>query len=185
MDEIGRGTSTYDGISIAWAVAEYLVSNNEKPKTLFATHYHELQELETNFPRQIRNFHMAVSDDQGEPVFLHTILPGGASHSFGVAVAKLAGIPEVVIKRANELLEELETRGTGEEETLPADRQGVKNEVAYVPQQINLADHVIHKELEQVDIARMTPLEALNMLAELKEKLQLFTKENKKYLEAD
>lgn len=110
MDEIGRGTSTYDGISIAWAVAEYLISNKERPKTLFATHYHELQALEDRFPNQIHNFHMAVSDDRGEPVFLHTILPGGASHSFGVAVAKLAGIPEEVINRANELLGELKKK---------------------------------------------------------------------------
>ena len=105
MDEIGRGTSTYDGISIAWAVAEYLVTNGEyKPKTLFATHYHELQTLEKQFPLNIRNFHMAVSNDQGEPVFLHTLMPGGASHSFGVAVAKLAGIPESVVKRAGEII---------------------------------------------------------------------------------
>src|SRR4029077_17426904 len=98
-------TSTYDGISIAWAVAEYLVTNGkEKPKTLFATHYHELQALEDTY-KQIKNYHMAVSDDKGEPVFLHTILPGGASHSFGVAVAKLAGIPDPIVKRAKELLE--------------------------------------------------------------------------------
>jgi DNA mismatch repair protein MutS len=183
MDEIGRGTSTYDGISIAWAVAEYLVSNNENPKTLFATHYHELQALENKFPRQIRNFHMAVSDDQGEPVFLHTIFPGGASHSFGVAVAKLAGIPQEVIVRANELLEELEKRG-GQKNSISDSPVSIKTE-EYISRQINLTDHLIHKELEHVDIARMTPLEALNFLAELKEKLQLFTKEDKKYLEAD
>src|SRR5205814_1094190 len=111
MDEIGRGTSTYDGISIAWAVAEYLVTNSKiPPKTLFATHYHELQVLEEQYPSQIKNFHMSVASEKGEPIFLHTILPEGASHSFGVAVAKLAGIPELVIKRANELLKELEKR---------------------------------------------------------------------------
>ncbi|HWY79943.1 MAG TPA: DNA mismatch repair protein MutS [Candidatus Sulfotelmatobacter sp.] len=178
MDEIGRGTSTYDGISIAWAVAEYLVTNGkEKPKTLFATHYHELQVLEERHSEQIRNYHMAVSDEQGEPVFLHTILPGGASHSFGVAVAKLAGIPDPIIKRANELLEELEKRDDKQQE--------VSSRKIYAPQQINLADRLIHKELEQLDIAQITPLEALNILAALKEKLQLFTKENIKYLEAD
>jgi DNA mismatch repair protein MutS len=181
MDEIGRGTSTYDGISIAWAVAEYLVSNKEKPKTLFATHYHELQALVEHYPQSIRNYHMAVSNSEGEPVFLHTILSGGASHSFGVAVAKLAGIPDPIIKRAKELLEELEkNRGDNH---LVSPTKISKEE--YIPQQINLADHLIHKELESLDIARMTPLEALNVLAELKEKLQLFTKENKKYLEAD
>ncbi|HSX10034.1 MAG TPA: DNA mismatch repair protein MutS [Candidatus Saccharimonadales bacterium] len=184
MDEIGRGTSTYDGISIAWAVAEYLVSNKEKPKTLFATHYHELQALEEQYPKRIKNYHMSVSDDKGEPVFLHTILPGGASHSFGVAVAKLAGIPEQVIKRANELLKELESRGKAKVDFVSENAEGV-----YLSHptgvQINLADHLIHKELENLDIARMTPLEALNVLADLKEKLQLFTKENKKYIEAD
>lgn len=199
MDEIGRGTSTYDGISIAWAVAEYLVSNKEKPKTLFATHYHELQTLEDKYPKSIRNYHMAVSDDQGEPVFLHTILPGGASHSFGVAVAKLAGIPDPIIKRAKELLEELEARGKSEGESkitagasLPldpklsgADYKSAPSEKKEKFMQINLADHLIHKELENLNIARMTPLEALNVLAELKEKLQLFSKENKKYLDTD
>jgi DNA mismatch repair protein MutS len=192
MDEIGRGTSTYDGISIAWAVAEYLVSSKEKPKTLFATHYHELQGLEDMFLNQIRNFHMAVSDDRGEPVFLHTILPGGASHSFGVAVAKLAGVPEEVITRANKLLEELEQRNPSSNKGSSLQLDSKRSEAGYkfatsefIPQQINLADHLIHKELENVDIARMTPLEALNFLAELKEKLQLFAKEDKKYFEAD
>jgi DNA mismatch repair protein MutS len=175
MDEIGRGTSTYDGISIAWAVAEYLVTGIEKPKTLFATHYHELQTLEERHPKQIRNYHMAVSDDQGEPIFLHTILPSGASHSFGVAVAKLAGIPGPIIKRANEILEELEKRG--QDHSLSSTKE------QFVPQQINLADHLIHKELEQLDISRMTPLEALNVLAELKGKLQILSKEKRKLLE--
>src|SRR5258708_7680114 len=177
MDEIGRGTSTYDGISIAWAVAEYLVTKEkEKPKTLFATHYHELQALEEKFPKYISNYHMAVGDDRGEPVFLHTISPGGASHSFGVAVAKLAGIPAPIIKRAKEMLEELE-KNRGEQKDAAEEQ--------FIPQPINLADHLIHKELEQLDIARMTPLEALNILAKLKQKLQLFTKEHKQYLEPD
>lgn len=174
MDEIGRGTSTYDGISIAWAVAEYLVQQT-KAKTLFATHYHELQVLEEQYPRQIKNFHMAVANDKGEPVFLHTILPGGASHSFGVAVAKLAGIPEPVITRANELLKELEGRHieSAEQPLLPQ------------PQQVNFADHLIHKELEHLDIANMTPLDALNKLSELKDKLKLFTMQEKELLHAD
>jgi DNA mismatch repair protein MutS len=174
MDEIGRGTSTYDGISIAWAVAEYLVRTNNA-KTLFATHYHELQMLEDQYPKQIKNFHMSVAEDRGEPVFLHTILPGGASHSFGVAVAKLAGIPDPVIKRANELLKELEERHL---------EQPTKN-ISIQTQQINLADHVIHKELENLDIANMTPIEALNKLSELKDKLKLFTMQDKELLHAD
>lgn len=176
MDEIGRGTSTYDGISIAWAVAEYLVSQKgNAPKTLFATHYHELQVLEEKYSHLIRNYHMAVSDDDGEPVFLHTILPGGASHSFGVAVARLAGIPESVVTRAKELLAELEERNK---------EKSVEQRFEH-PQQMQLLDHLLHKELEHIDISQMTPLEALNKLAEMKEKLKLFSSENKKYLEID
>lgn len=195
MDEIGRGTSTYDGISIAWAVAEYLVTNdNTAPKTLFATHYHELQVLEERYPERIKNYQMAVSEEQEEPIFLHTILRGGASHSFGVAVAKLAGIPEPIVKRAKELLEELEKRSSKSSSSwLIQDQKfdsgelvASQNDERIIPQQINLSDHLIHKELEKLDIANMTPLEALNILAELKEKLLLFTKEEKKkYLEAD
>lgn len=181
MDEIGRGTSTYDGISIAWAVAEYLVANKKNPKTLFATHYHELQVLEEKFSGRIKNYHMSVIDDKGEPIFLHTLMPGGASHSFGVAVAKLAGVPQDVVIRAKELLEELEKRSESNSSSWLAHPQ----ESAFTPQQINLADHLIHKELEQLDISQMTPLEALNKLADLKEKLKLFRLEKKKYLEAD
>lgn len=188
MDEIGRGTSTYDGISIAWAVAEYLVTNGkDHPKTLFATHYHELQALEEKYPNHIKNYHMAVSDEKGEPIFLHTLLPKGASHSFGVAVAKLAGIPDPIIKRANELLEELEKRDDKRLHTSnKVDKIDKSSHLPTVAQTIHIADHLIHKELEQLDIARMTPLEALNILAALKEKLLLLNKEEKKkYLEAD
>jgi len=187
MDEIGRGTSTYDGISIAWAVAEYLVTNGvQKPKTLFATHYHELVELEKQYPLNICNYHMAVSSDKGDPVFLHTILPGGASHSYGVAVAKLAGIPESVIHRANEILEELENRaGDVKLVRLQPTASAAPQTEKRLYQQINLADHLIHKELEAIDIARMTPLDALNVLADLKDKLVLLTKEHKNFLEAD
>lgn len=202
MDEIGRGTSTYDGISIAWAVAEYLVANKKNPKTLFATHYHELQVLEEKFPEKIKNFHMSVANDKGEPIFLHTIAIGGASHSFGVAVAKLAGVPSEVVARAKELLEELEKRSeattsfwlvqnqrktdlNNEQKDSGWNQNDDKNESSFTTQQINLADHLIHKELEQLDISQMTPLEALNKLADLKEKLKLFNSEKKKYLEAD
>ncbi|HEX8932283.1 MAG TPA: DNA mismatch repair protein MutS, partial [Patescibacteria group bacterium] len=161
MDEIGRGTSTYDGISIAWAIAEYLVSNNQIPKTLFATHYHELQVLEEQYPKLIKNFHMSVADQNGTPIFLHTLSPGGASHSYGVAVAKLAGVPEQVINRAQTLLRDLEKRNSPTSELRDTNN--------------NIAERVINKELETLDIANMTPLDALNKLSELKEKLKLFT----------
>lgn len=176
MDEIGRGTSTYDGISIAWAVAQYLITNfTDPPKTLFATHYHELQELEKEYPTKIKNFHMEVANDSGEPIFLHTIVYGGASHSFGIAVAKLAGIPEPVVAKANEILESLEKRNFENESS--------KNPV-YTIDETTIIDHLIHKELEHIDIHKMTPLEALNTLAKLKDKLKVF-QQNESVLIAD
>lgn len=153
MDEIGRGTSTYDGISIAWAVAEYLVTNSKTPpKTLFATHYHELQDLERQYPKRIKNYHMSVSEDNGEPIFLHTLNAGGASHSFGVAVAKLAGVPDSVVTRAYEILHSLENQKTNEIRKDPKPSHPDK----------------LSSKLNEVDINSLTPLEALNLLAELK-----------------
>jgi DNA mismatch repair protein MutS len=106
MDEIGRGTSTYDGISIAWAIAEFLVTHLEHAaKTLFATHYHELQQLEKQHPAHIKNFHMAIEESGNSPVFLYRLIRGGATGSYAIAVAKLAGVPDHVTKRAAELLE--------------------------------------------------------------------------------
>ena len=174
MDEIGRGTSTYDGISIAWAVVDYLATHFTKsPKVLFATHYHELQALENQFPMKIRNFHMGVSDQKGSPVFLHTILPGGASHSFGVAVAKLAGVPEEVVLKAYEVLQSLEYREVTEKgKEYPIESSAKEDRVFH---QDTFTDHVLAKELEHIDVATMTPLEALNTLAKLKEKLKLVT----------
>lgn len=178
MDEIGRGTSTYDGISIAWAVAEYLVSHYKTPpKTLFATHYHELQALEEKYPNKIRNFHMAVADDHGTPIFLHTILPGGASHSFGLAVARLAGVPVEVVEKAQEILKDLENRSTSvthsESYVQSEEYSESAGSINYMPQTQTIIDHLIHKELNSLDISRLTPLEALNKLAHLKEKIKL------------
>jgi DNA mismatch repair protein MutS len=213
MDEIGRGTSTYDGISIAWAVAEYLVNNGKHtPKTLFATHYHELQALEYEYPDNIKNYHMAVIEENGQPVFLHTLQSGGASSSFGVAVANLAGIPEKVIERANEMLEELEKRSldhqhtrhpepvsgsqtqnkemlkrihrSSQEGSLDGPEVGIQHDNDY-PHQSNLIEHIIIKDLIDVDIHQMTPLEALNKLAELKDKLKLMQTSSQEFLEAD
>lgn len=189
MDEIGRGTSTYDGISIAWAVAEYLVRQfKQPPKVLFATHYHELQALEEKFPNLIKNYHMAVADEKGEPIFLHTILPGGTSHSFGIAVAKLAGMPEEVITNAFEMLEKLEKRDASPS-MIPSnypsnEERNITSEVLASARTINLADRMIHKELEQLDISSITPLQALNKLADLKDKIKTFENE-KKNLSAD
>jgi DNA mismatch repair protein MutS len=183
MDEIGRGTSTYDGISIAWAVAEYLASHLQTPpKTLFATHYHELQALENDYPTSIKNFHMGVISDKGDPVFLYTLMAGGASHSFGVAVAKLAGIPDPVIKRANEMLAQLENRS---QTVTTKNRPSIDLLNTFEPQQVNLIDHLIKQELESLDIAQMTPLDALNTLAEMKDKVKLLHDHDKTYLKAD
>lgn len=116
MDEIGRGTSTYDGISIAWAVAEYLVTEKSvAAKTLFATHYHELQALEERYPKKIRNYHVAVDNTSDVPHFLHKVMKGGASHSHGIAVAKLAGVPESVTEKAQKILSKLEERNVAQE----------------------------------------------------------------------
>ncbi len=176
MDEIGRGTSTYDGISIAWAVAEYLATHlKNPPKTLFATHYHELQVLEKDFPKQIKNFHLMIQEHNGSPAFLYVVAEGAASHSFGVAVAKLAGVPEAVVKRANELLHELESR--------KLDTPSFENELAEAAPRI--IDHIIFKEFESLDIHTMTPLDALNTLAEIKEKLKLVSRREKAVMEVD
>lgn len=183
MDEIGRGTSTYDGISIAWAVAEHLATKTDgAPKTLFATHYHELQALENDHPSKIKNHHMSVMSDKGEPIFLYTLQPGGASHSFGVAVAKLAGIPDAVIRSANAMLTQLEERSKPAERKNPISVDLLEN---LEPQQVNLIDHLIKQELETMDIAQMTPLDALNTLADLKDKLKLLNDQDKKFLKAD
>ena len=107
LDEIGRGTSTYDGISIAWSIAEYLHNSTYAPKTLFATHYHELNELENKFPR-VKNFHITNKEVGNKIIFLRKLAPGGSTHSFGIHVAKMAGMPPSLIQRANDILKQLE-----------------------------------------------------------------------------
>lgn len=145
MDEIGRGTSTYDGVSIAWAVAEYLVSNgNVHPKTLFATHYHELQNLEAKYLGRVQNFQVSANEENGRLNFLHKLIPGGASHSYGIAVARLAGVPEEVTTRATDLLKSLETRT------------------------LNGNENPVNKKLHQINVEKITPLEAIKILEELK-----------------
>lgn len=161
MDEIGRGTSTYDGISIAWAVAEFLVTHAETgPKTLFATHYHELQELEERYPNRIQTTQMAVRQTETEPIFLHTLAPGGASHSYGVAVAELAGIPKTVVTRAQEILHELESQPTSP-----------RPSVTKSPVQISPVQNPLTEKIKKLDLDRLTPLEALNVLHQLKQEV--------------
>lgn len=163
MDEIGRGTSTYDGISIAWAIAEYIVTHkNAAAKTLFATHYHELQLLEEQFPKKIKNFHMNVIEEYGEPVFLHTLTQGGASASFGVAVAKLAGVPDPVIDKANMILHDMELHH------MPINIHSNPKYSITSP---------IEQTIMELSISDTTPLNALTILSSLQEQL---LKNNKK-----
>lgn len=159
LDEVGRGTSTYDGLSIAWAVVEYLHNHPERrARTLFATHYHELTELSDRLPC-VRNYNLAVVEEGKQVVFLHKVERGGADRSYGIHVAQLAGVPRPVIHRAEELLMQLES---GEF------RPGTQKPEPYQP--VLFADeHPIVRELRQLEVSAMTPLEAINKLYELQE----------------
>ena len=166
LDEIGRGTSTYDGLSIAWAVTEYIHNNpSVAAKTLFATHYHELAELEEILPR-VFNLNVAVKEYGDKIVFLRKIVPGSSDHSYGIQVAQLAGLPSAVIDRAKEVLYALETQYTTPQRRL-VKKEGIS---AY---QIGMFDEKEAKfkaELKEVDVNNMTPLEAMAKLDELKKK---------------
>jgi DNA mismatch repair protein MutS len=169
MDEIGRGTSTFDGVSIAWAVAEYIHDTPTcRSRTLFATHYHELTELSVTRER-IKNFTVAVREWNDQVIFLRTIIPGGASHSYGIQVARLAGMPADVIERAKEILQNLES---GEfEEGAPRLARSRKQPNREPSPQFSLfesSDDQLRQRLKKLNIATLTPLEALNMLDELK-----------------
>jgi DNA mismatch repair protein MutS len=165
LDEIGRGTSTYDGISIAWAVVEYIHNHpNLQAKTLFATHYHELIELARFLPR-VRNYNVAVAEEGDHVIFLRKIVPGGADRSYGIHVAQLAGLPKPVIRRAEEILKNLE------QEVQRSPAGSVPRRVTQA-QQLALfpASHPVLDELKALDVSAMSPLEAINKLFELQEK---------------
>jgi DNA mismatch repair protein MutS len=170
LDEIGRGTSTYDGLSIAWAVAEDLVEKNGKGvKTLFATHYHELTELAKSHPR-IKNYSIAVREWQGNIIFLHKLVHGGASRSYGIQVAGLAGVPAAVVKRAKEILSDIEMgsvqHGTPDKAPTPRSRNAKRS-----PDQLSLFSappDPIRDLIKAIDLDRCTPLDALNCLHTLK-----------------
>ncbi|MGQ9517263.1 MAG: DNA mismatch repair protein MutS [Anaerolineae bacterium] len=165
LDEIGRGTSTYDGISIAWAVVEYLHHHPRvRAKTLFATHYHELTELAERLPH-VRNYNVAVTEVGDQIVFQHRIVPGGADKSYGIHVARLAGLPRAVVQRAQEILERLERNGTR------APAMGVREPPASQLPLFTLSDPIV-EELLRLDINTMTPLEALNALYALQKRAQ-------------
>ena len=170
LDEIGRGTSTYDGLSIAWAVVEYIHNHpGLRARTLFATHYHELTELANLLPR-VRNYTVAVSEEGGRVVFLHRIVPGGADRSYGIHVAQLAGLPRPVVRRAEEILSELEHNGAP-----PRPAQGGEHsrKAASAARQLSLfpsEPHPVIVALRQLDVNNLTPLEAISKLYELKKR---------------
>jgi DNA mismatch repair protein MutS len=170
LDEIGRGTSTYDGISIAWSIVEFLHSSPSKPLTLFATHYHELNELENILPG-VKNFHITNKESGNKIIFLRKLASGGSTHSFGIHVARMAGMPPSLINRANEVLTKLEeNRGSD-------DISKTAEQLAAPKVQLSIFDahsdtfYEIRKLLEDLDINRLTPIEAMMKLNEIKGKL--------------
>lgn len=166
LDEIGRGTSTYDGVSIAWAIAEYLHQHPTKAKTLFATHYHELNEMAVTFER-IKNFHVSIQENKGTIIFLRKLVPGGSEHSFGIHVAKLAGMPSQVIHRASEILKILEGNRTQKENKKVKKLTEENIQLSF----FQLDDPVleaIRDELEKIDINTLTPIEAMMKLHAIK-----------------
>jgi DNA mismatch repair protein MutS len=173
LDEIGRGTSTYDGISIAWAIAEYLHQNPiARPKTLFATHYHELNELSTSFNR-IKNFNVSVKELSNKVIFLRKLVPGGSAHSFGIHVAKMAGMPVAILERSNEILKRLEQERTGGKDIKDSLKKVQKQ--AYQLQMFSIDDPVLIKIrdlLNNLDVNTLTPVEALMKLDEIQRVLK-------------
>jgi DNA mismatch repair protein MutS len=169
LDEIGRGTSTYDGISIAWAISEYLHEHPAKPKTLFATHYHELNEMSETFGR-INNFNVSVKELKDNVLFLRKLVAGGSAHSFGIHVAKMAGMPQQVLHRANKILKKLEQSHSSEELTDKVKTLNDDMQLSFFnlddPLLENIKDEILH-----LDIDTLTPVEALMKLNEIKRML--------------
>ena len=170
LDEIGRGTSTYDGISIAWAMVEYIHEHPlARAKTLFATHYHELNEMEKTFSR-IRNFHVSIREVGNRVIFLRKLAPGGSEHSFGIHVAQMAGMPKSLVKRAGEILKEMETGNSREQLAKPVDEIAAHREGMQLSF-FQLDDPIlkqIRDQIKHIDVNNLTPIEALNKLNEIK-----------------
>ena len=179
LDEIGRGTSTYDGISIAWSIAEFLHNAAEQPKTLFATHYHELNELEEKLPR-VKNYHVTNKEVGNKIIFLRKLARGGSTHSFGIHVAKMAGMPAALIARANDILAQLENKHLESAYDEKAGTKQLKEKVKQIASpQMQLSIFDVHSQtfeeirqlLEEIDINRLTPVEALLKLQQIKNKV--------------
>jgi DNA mismatch repair protein MutS len=169
LDEVGRGTSTFDGISIAWAVAEALHKAAGRPRTLFATHYHELTDLaRTN--EHIKNYHFAVKEWHGEIIFLRSLVEGASSHSHGIHVARLAGMPTAVIERAKEILASLESSRDARD-VFQAGSQGAPEAPAQMAL-FSVSDNRLRERLSQIDVSSMTPMEAMNTLYRLTEEIK-------------
>ena len=170
FDELGRGTSTYDGISIAWAIVEYIHEHGaSRAKTLFATHYHELNEMEKSFNR-IKNYNVSVKEVDKKVIFLRKLVRGGSEHSFGIHVAKMAGMPQSIVKRSEQILKQLESDNR---------QNGVSKPVGEIAEHregmqlsfFQLDDPVLEQvrdEIKGLNINNLTPLEALNKLSEIK-----------------
>ena len=175
FDELGRGTSTYDGISIAWSIVEQIHENpTAHARTLFATHYHELNEMEKLFPR-IKNWNVSVREVEGRVVFLRKLMRGGSEHSFGIHVARLAGMPSGIVRRAETILKELESAGTRTVESLPGNAAGNADKQSMQMSFFQLDDPVlkqIRDEILHLDVNNLTPLEALNKLNDIKKILK-------------
>ena len=169
LDEIGRGTSTYDGISIAWAISEYLHEHPSRAKTLFATHYHELNEMTETFSR-IKNYNVAVKELKDNVLFLRTLVAGGSQHSFGIHVAKMAGMPQAVLQRSKKILKQLEKSHSGDELTAKVKDLNSDMQLSF----FNLDDPLLEElktDILDTDIDRLTPVEALMKLNEIKRML--------------
>ncbi len=169
LDEIGRGTSTYDGISIAWAISEYLHEHPSRAKTLFATHYHELNEMSETFLR-IKNYNVAVKELKDNVLFLRTLIAGGSQHSFGIHVAKMAGMPQVVLERSKKILKQLEKSHSGDELRAKVKDLNSDMQLSF----FNLDDPLLEAlkaDILDIDIDRLTPVEALMKLNEIKRML--------------
>jgi len=156
FDEVGRGTSTYDGMSLAWALVEYLANHKDRPRTLFATHYHELTTLEEQL-RGVKNYTVAVEEKEDYVTFLYKVKRGSADKSYGIYVAKLAGIPQTIISRAEEILKMLEG---SEEKKSPPKRKIIQ------PPLFAIVEHPIIEELKNIDVDILSPIDALLKISE-------------------
>ena len=169
LDEIGRGTSTYDGLSIAWAVVDY-IANKEKigAKTLFATHYHELTELEDQIPG-VKNYSIAVKEKGEDVIFLRKIVRGGTDESYGVHVAKLAGVPNEVVKRSNEILRSLERKSIlGKKNQEKENKKVAAGQLDFYNYKLAEVAH----EIDKINLNELTPIDALNILVKIKDKIK-------------